>query len=199
MRKKIEIIFICAFILFNSAVIYARNANDYSEKNIEIMQNEIDTLKFRINELTREIALLKTALMKVSAPAPQQKKNNNAAAVENRNVKTAPQPARYGINTVISNENLPGAQRVQSGESGTRKNTGFDYNIIYQSRAEINQPIRYSMILPSGQNKNLMLVFEFSNNMMIAEEMFSGNISLVSEKKKGQKICFQDKSEYRHC
>lgn len=58
------LLFFSCFILLNFEV-FAASANPITEN--ERMFEEIETLKFRINELTRELALMKTAMMKVSS------------------------------------------------------------------------------------------------------------------------------------
>jgi len=203
MRQFMQIILKFLYILTVIIIIFnkglsAQNSNFQKIRDarmIEELQNEVDTLKFRINELTREVALMKAAIMKLPAdvvrrpsasnkrenfemPETEQPRKNPKLVIDNKSLKKS-------TTTNIEKKTEPQAAAASAAMQLT------DFNIIYQSRSEINQLLRYSLILPNTNISNLKLSIVFNNYMKLSDSSLSNNLELISDKKTSKEFLFR--------
>ena len=186
------LIFLLAFLTGANAV-YSLSAVNKNQE-IDYLTDDVETLKFRINELTREIAVLKTQVMKITGPDWNYKKGDQS-------IKKNENYIEVKKNNISSGAKIKNAEPLKENSGSIKKNkkteplkktNDFKLNAVYESRPNIGKPIIYNLLSNDLKTKkNVKLIVSFSEQMMFYQSGSSRNLSLISKKNKAKQFVFK--------
>jgi len=207
--NKIALLFLFVVFIFPTTDISARQLNNMTAADREQLDDEIESLKFRINELTREVALLKTAFLKLSGPrGDSQNTSDKPEKIENSNFISVKSDKSLPADIIVLDKKIADKQPRQNqqksgdsdntaaGRAGTNKNRDLNnlinLNIIYESRPSVAKPLVYNVFSTGiSAGKNLKILFSFDRTMLFMSAISSNNFKLLSQDTKSREFMFQ--------
>ncbi len=172
---------------------FALNAID-NKQEIDYLTDDVETLKFRINELTREIAVLKTQVMKITGPDWNYVKGDQSVKKKENYIEVKKNGDSSGNkikNVDTFKENADAIKKNVKAEI-PKKTNDFKLNAVYESRPDIGKPLIYNLLCNNLKNKkNVKLIVSFSEQMLFYQNGSSRNLNLISKKNKANQFVFK--------